>query len=380
MSIRPPARRPAASRRRRRPSSRSGPRPRAGSAVATSRSAGLLPIAASFPSAARGGRTRTSRPPRERCDQDPLQLGGSPPATRRSASPGSAADRAAPRSRHAAARPNTRPSISGGGSRPRGGEPRPDTADELSARRRPRLQVGPGPGGIIARLPRRRDPRCSSATETRDDAGVYRSRRPRARPDARLLHADRRRPLRLRPGRGGERALATSTRWAAAVDRAQYRRFSLERLGATCWPRSSRRRRHAAEAGCRDRRRPFDRRPRAQVRPGRDRRVHPDRIVRNSTARSGRRAVPDQAARRRLLTTAAKRGPARRRWSTRCVETMTHPERRGRRSGARRRRPRHDRRDRLRPARPPARAVAGRSGVGRTGLRGRAAPPRARWA
>ena len=42
------------------------------------------------------------------------------------------------------------------------------------------------------------------------------ARRPGDRADRRLLHADRRRPVRLRPHRGDERADATSTRWAAS--------------------------------------------------------------------------------------------------------------------------------------------------------------------
>ena len=74
------------------------------------------------------------------------------------------------------------------------------------------------------------------APDTAGRRGRVRARTARgARRDPRLLHPDRRRPLRLGPDRRHQRAVATSTPWAAAVPRAQHRALaattSLELLG-----------------------------------------------------------------------------------------------------------------------------------------------------
>ena len=69
---------------------------------------------------------------------------------------------------------------------------------------------------VLGGLPPPIDPRVLVDYRTADDAGCLRDRRhERARADGRFLHADCRRPLRLRPDRRRQRRVATSTPWAA---------------------------------------------------------------------------------------------------------------------------------------------------------------------
>ena len=95
--------------------------------------------------------------------------------------------------------------------------------------------------------------------------------------------------------------------------------------------------------------------------------VHPDRLVRNSTARAGDELWLTKPVGGGVASTAMKRGTAPRGGSRRAVEVMTTLNARGLAHRARGRRQRDDRRDRLRPARPPARDGHGerRGGRGR---------------
>ena len=172
-------------------------------------------------------------------------------------------------------------------------------------RRRLRLQA-------LGRRPARRSsPACRGRRDPRVLVGRRHRRRrrrrpahrrPRARADRRLLHADRRRPLRLRAHRRDQRAVATSTRWAASRCRAlNLVAFPLETLGAgACWRRS------CAAAPTRSRRRARaivgghsidDPEPKYGLAVTGI--VHPDAVLDQRRRPRRRRARPDQAARRR---------------------------------------------------------------------------------
>ena len=134
--------------------------------------------------------------------------------------------------------------------------------------------------------------------------------------------------------------------------------FSLERLGDdVAGGDPARRRRRRRRGRRRRRRRPLDRRPRAQVRHGGHRCRASGAGRSQLDRRAGRRPLPDEADRRRRVTTAAKRGRAGDRRDRALhggdddARTAPPPRRRSRSAPTR-----DDRRHRLRPARPPARA------------------------
>ena len=99
--------------------------------------------------------------------------------------------------------------------------------------------------------------------------------------------------------------------------------------------------------------------------------VHPDRLVRNSTARAGDELWLTKPVGGGVASTAIKRGTAPAEVARRrAVRGDDHAQRARRRApAARGRAPRDDRRDRLRPARPPARAGRGERRGGRGGCR-----------
>ena len=108
-------------------------------------------------------------------------------------------------------------------------------------------------------------------SETADDAAVYRvSRRPGDRLDGRLLHPDRRRPVRLRPDRRDQRAVRRLRDGRAADHGAEPRRVLARRSSAArCCATILRGGSDVGGRGRRrGRRRALDRRPRAEVRDG----------------------------------------------------------------------------------------------------------------
>ena len=258
------------------------------------------------------------------------------------------------------------------------GEAMPLALTSLSHGAGLRLQAAAGrPAADRRRAPAARPTRaCSSAPTTADDAGVCPAeRRPRARPDRRLLHADRRRPVR----RSGASPPPTRCRDVYAMGATPVTRAQPRRLPA----RGARRRRCSARscAAARD----------AVGRRGRDassaatRSTTPSRstgsrspapctrtrVLTNAGGAAGRRARPDQAARRRRggdrdQARAGGRRPGRA--GDRGDDDAQRPRRGGRPRG---RRPRAHRRHRLRPARAPARA-----GARPAGWRRRSTPPR----
>ena len=146
---------------------------------------------------------------------------------------------------------------------------------------------GPRPAGRVRYLRRR--------------GRVPAHRRARARADGRLLHADRRRTARLRPDRGRQRPVGRVRDGGAAADGAQPGGvLARAARAARCWPRSwPAARRSPRQAGVADRRRPLDRRSGAEVRDGGDGRGSPRPRRAQLDRPAGRRAVPDEADRRR---------------------------------------------------------------------------------
>ena len=132
---------------------------------------------------------------------------------------------------------------------------------------------------------------CSSPpTPPTTPASSQLTRRPRDRADGRLLHADRRRPVRVRPHRRDQRAVgrlrdgrrARSRRSTSSPSRSRRSGRSVLReilRGGADAARGGRRR---------DRRRPLDRRPGAEVRAGGHRR----RATRDAVLHQRRRRAP----------------------------------------------------------------------------------------
>ena len=150
---------------------------------------------------ARGGR-RASRPSASDAGEHLLELrGGAAPRAARPRRSGRA--RVAPRSRRGSRRRNR----ARGDNRRHLGHGR--LSHEPLARRRLRLQdrAGRSPGAARRASPTRRPGRAGRLGDRRRRGRLPGERRARAGPDGRLLHADRRRPLRLRPDRGRERGL-----------------------------------------------------------------------------------------------------------------------------------------------------------------------------
>ena len=155
---------------------------------------------------------------------------------------------------------------------------------------------------ILAGLPLPADPRVLVGPSTADDAGVVPpARRPRARPDGRLLHADRRRPLRLRPHRGDQRAVRRLRDGRRRRSRAlNLVAFSLEELGADVLReilRGGADAAAAAGAAIVGGHSIDDPEPKYGLAVTGDRRI-PTRVLTNAGGRAGRRARADQAARR----------------------------------------------------------------------------------
>ena len=299
--------------------------------------------------------------PVQRLVEDPLQL-------RRARRPPGAA--ASSRRAGLATAPATAASISrvgvravghGGHHRRRWPPPSPPSptapaaaASSRAADLRP-IVAGPAARRRPARARRRRHGRRRRASSA--------VRRPRDRADRRLLHADRRRPVRLRPDRRHQRALRRLRDGRQAADGAEPRRLPLERRSApTCSPRS------CAAA-------PTPRPPPARAIVGGHSiddpepkyglavtgTVHPDRAADQRRRPGGRRARAHQAARAPgAVATAIKRGLAGRRARRRAaIEVMTTLNAAAAEQARGRGRARADRRHRLRPARPPARARRG---------------------
>ena len=111
------------------------------------------------------------------------------------------------------------------------------------------------------------------AADTGDDAAVVRARRrPRARRHARLLHPDRRRPVRLGTHRRHERDERRLRDGRHAVPRAQHRELAGRRPAARhAGAGAAGRHRRGDGRGLPGARGPFDHRPRAEVRHGRAR-------------------------------------------------------------------------------------------------------------
>ena len=187
-------------------------------------------------------------------------------------------------------------------------------------------------------------------------------RRSRDRRHHRLLHPDRRRPVRLGPHRGHQRAVRRLRDGRRAAARAQPGGVAARGLcRSSCSPACS----TAAPTSCG--------RAGALVAGGHSiddaepkyglavvGTVDPARVLTNAGARRRRRARADQADRaRRDLDRASSATPRRPELLDEAVRVMTDAQRRRprRRARARRRRARRDRRHRLRPARPPARAA-----------------------
>ena len=121
---------------------------------------------------------------------------------------------------------------------------------------------------IVRGLPEVAEARLLVGSNTADDAAVFRLTDEIALVhDDRLLHADRRRPLRLRPDRGGERALGRLRHGRRAAGGDERRRVSA-RTARRRRPARDPARRRGRRRGRRDRRRrrPLDRRSRAEVR------------------------------------------------------------------------------------------------------------------
>ena len=176
------------------------------------------------------------------------------------------------------------------------------STDRALARRGLRLQDRPGTElrAILGGLTARADPDLLVGSATSDDAAVYRlAERAGPGPDRRLLHPDRRRPVRLRPGRRRQRPLRHLRDGRRAAARAQPRRLPAGRArrgGPRRDPRAAARRsREAAGVGS----------------PAATRSTTPSRSTGwpspgSSTPSAshergraaGRRARPDQAARR----------------------------------------------------------------------------------
>lgn len=152
------------------------------------------------------------------------------------------------------------------------------------------------------------DPRRQRRAEPRSEAlgrqrlarrrGCLRPRRgARGGLHHRFLHADRRRPLRLRPYRRDQRHQRYLRHGRRPADGHRHPRLAGQRAGRGSRPRGDRRRpqglrgsRHPAG------RRTLHRRPRADLRPGRDRRGG-EALHETQRHRRGRlQAVPDQAA------------------------------------------------------------------------------------
>ncbi len=87
--------------------------------------------------------------------------------------------------------------------------------------------------------------------------------------------------------------------------------------------------------------------------------VHPDELLTAAGGRPGDELYLTKPVGGGLITTAAKRGIAEAAWVEAAVEAMTTLNAEAAAAAARRRRPRAHRRHRLRPARPPARALRG---------------------
>ena len=135
--------------------------------------------------------------------------------------------------------------------------------------------------------------------------------------------------------------------------------WPLEQLGRRRAGRGAARRpRRRARRRRRGRRRPLDRRPRAQVRPGRHRRRAPRPRDHQRRRSRRRRARADQAAGRGRGGDRPQARAGRRRAAGARGAGDGGAQRRGRRGGRGGRRLGDDRRHRLRPARPPARARA----------------------
>ena len=154
---------------------------------------------------------------------------------------------------------------------------------------------------LVSGLPVTEDPRLLVGSVTSDDAAVLQlARRPRPRADRRLLHPARRRPVRLRAHRRGQRALRRLRDGRHAGERAEPRRLPARaarpRRAARDPARRARRRDGGRRAG---RRRSLDRRRRAQVRPRRDRAGRSGADDDERGRAPGRRARPDEAAGRR---------------------------------------------------------------------------------
>ena len=244
---------------------------------------------------------------------------------------------------------------------------------------RPRCDRRPSPPGVAGPARGSRDRR-----RRRRLPGVGRAR---CGHDGRLLHPDRRRPLRLRARSGDQRAVRRLRDGRNPAHGAQ----SGGLPGRGPWPRAARRDparrlRRGGRGWSRDRRRPLHRRRRAQVRAGGDRDRAPRSGVAELHGARGRRPLPHQARGQRggLHGREAWPGLARdRRGSARRDD---HAQPRRRRPGAGRRTQRDDRRDRVRTAGAPPRTVRGerRGGRavrrGRPGDRGRTRPPALRRA
>ena len=135
---------------------------------------------------------------------------------------------------------------------------------------------------VLKSLPKVTDPAVLVGPEHSDDAAVYRlTGRPRDRLDRRLLHADRRRPVRLRRDQRRELAERRLRDGGEAALRAERRRLPLA-AAPPLRPRADPRRggRGRARGGHPDPRRAHRRRHRAEVRPrgdgGRPPRPRPD--------------------------------------------------------------------------------------------------------
>ena len=133
-----------------------------------------------------------------------------------------------------------------------------------------------------------------------------------ARLDRRLLHPDRRRPLRLRPDRGRQRAVRRLRDGRAPLTALNLVAFSLEALAADAPARDPARRRRRGGRGRRGRSWAATR----STTPSRSTgwrspaRSHPDRCVRNSTARAGDELYLTKPWAAAWPSTAMKRGTA----------------------------------------------------------------------
>ena len=206
--------------------------------------------------------------------------------------------------------------------------PSPPQADVVLPRRRMRLQDrarraagNPGP---------RRPGRAAGRTAGRHRNGGRRGRLQAERAsghrrDDGLLHADRRRPVRLRRHRRHQRHLRHLCDGRHTVVRARARRHARRQAARRHDPQDPRGRRVGVREGRHsDRRRPHDRFGRTHLRPGRDRRRRPRQRQAQRGCQAGRRAHPGQAVGRGHLQRRVEEGIARQPTATQRCSPARH--------------------------------------------------------